>query len=117
MDFKRTVPIKSVSSKSRSKGSKRQREFVEGIHPLHVVYTEGPMLSGRLSFKPSKNSQGAISKKPSKGKPTQELLGEVKCSKLKQYINQVPSFFKRYVVSDAATPRRARVTTGRSPPQ
>lgn len=71
MDLRRTVPAKSVSSKSRSKGSKRQREFVEGSCPTHAVYTEGPMLSGRLSFKPNKNSQGAVSRKPSKSKPTQ----------------------------------------------
>lgn len=110
MDFKKCGPLKSASSKSRSKGSKRQREFVEGSCQLHAVYTEGPILSGRLSSKP-KNSNGTISRKSTKGKQGYEPAADSKGTRLKQYINQVPSFFKKYGLSDSVTPQRGRANT------
>jgi hypothetical protein len=96
MDLKKPGAIKSTSSKSRSKGSRRYDNFVEGTLNFDIVYTEGPILSGRMSSKPTKHSQGTIPKKLIKSKPTAEIVADFKHTKLKQYINQVPSFFKKY---------------------
>lgn len=53
------------------------------------------MNSGRISSKP-KQGANFFAKKSLGSKPTSDLVTEVKHRKLREYINAVPSFLKKY---------------------